>query len=50
MSSFTFPSDATVNILVDAQECHATGKYISGDASPSNSVYCFLDEQEALGW
>lgn len=24
MRSFTFPSESTVNILVEAQECHAT--------------------------
>lgn len=44
-----YETNATVNILVEGQECRATGKYISGDASPSTPVYCFLDKQEALG-
>lgn len=48
MSSFTFPSDATVNILVEAQDCHATGKYISGVTSPKILFIVFLTNKRLL--
>lgn len=34
MSSFTFSSDATVNIIADVQECHATNKQTCRRCTP----------------
>lgn len=44
MSSFTFPPDATVNILVEAQDA----KYISGDTSPWTLLIVFLTNKRVL--